>query len=44
VESLRKKMQKLTEEANLALTPIPHSESVEALKLFVSATLEDLSF
>jgi len=44
VKSLRKKMQKLAEEANLALVPLPYSESVEAFKLFVLATLEDLSF
>lgn len=42
VESLKKRMQKLAEEANLALASLVQSESVEAFKLFISATLKGL--
>jgi len=42
VESLKKRMRKLAEEAKLALVPLVYSEYVEALRLFVSATLQNL--
>jgi len=43
VESLRKKMRKLGEEANLALVSLVHSASIDAFNLFVLASLENLS-
>jgi len=42
VESLKEKMQNLAEEANLLLASLVQSELIEALKLFVSATLQGL--
>jgi len=42
VESLKDTIQNLAEEANLMLLPLVQSESVESLKLFVSATVQAL--